>query len=238
MDANQTATTTISTLKGSIQTSLDSLAVLGNPDQGLATEYETLKKDIDVFDAGRSKLESGAIYTKLSEFNTRFTDLEKKKSVYTDKQKSLTEATKSVMYTLTKHIVTAIGMILGAIIASHWFHTATLNGFLTDRGVYKLFYGFYGALLFPFSLLMGLFDPPKWRAPLIPIFEQGSEENPGWAEGVLGKLFVYATPTVEDKNTGQKILQVLSGIFLGFVLYLYATSVTKFEIPSFLKPPA
>lgn len=236
MDANQTATTTIATLKNSIQTSLDSLIVLGNPDQTLATDYETLKKDIDVFDAGRASLDSNTIYTKLSEFNSRIYDLEKRKRVYTDKQKTLVEATQSVMYDLIKHVVTVIGMFLGAVIASHWFHTATLNGFLSDKVVYKLFYGFYGALLFPFALLIGLFDPPKWRAPFIPLFEQGDEENPGWAEGFLGKAFVYAAPTVEDKNTGQKILQVLSGIFLGFVLYLYGTSMTKFQVPSFLKP--
>ena len=236
MDANQTATTAIATLKNSIKTSLDSLAILGNPDPTLRGEYDGLTNDINVFDAGRDKLDASSIYTKLTEFNNRYVELEKKKSMYTDKQKTLVEATKSVVYTVIKHVVTAVGMFLGAVIASHWFHTATLNGFLTDRAVYKLFYAFYGALLFPFSLLIGLFDPPKWRAPLIPIFEQGAEDNPGWVDGVLGAPFVYATPTVEDKNTGQKILQVLSGIFLGFVLYLYGTSMTKFEVPSFLKP--
>ena len=59
-----------------------------------------------------------------------------------------------------------LGPILGFIIMT--------NTFFDEKITFKLFYGFFGALWYPLSVLFAIFVPPVWRALVIPLVKSDS----------------------------------------------------------------
>jgi hypothetical protein len=228
-------------MQQSVLSSIAELKRSPTVDANILKDYETLKTDIDAAIGSKGSLTPDALTTKVSDLNVRLVALTEKKNAAlpaadsaTNTPTTLLGATYSNTFFAIKGFMTILGSILGAIIGSHWFLQATVNNdFMSNRTLYKLFYALYGALLFPFTLMYAVINPPMWRAPLLPLYERGSEGEPAWVPGV----FKYYPPSPDDSDTGKKILQILSGIVLATLTgtFFLFSSPNQYSLPSFLK---
>lgn len=97
----------------------------------------------------------------------------------------------------------AFSVLFGGIIGSHFFIETTM--------LKRLYYFVYGATLFPFTLLAAIYQPPLWRATLIPL-----------TEGSRG-LFSFVAPSPLDKPSGT-LRYISVGLLIsviGFYYFLY-----------------
>ena len=67
----------------------------------------------------------------------------------------------------TKMAVFILGPLFGFIILTNTFYDS-------PNMIFKFFYGFWGALWYPLTLLFAIFDPPVWRAGIIPLVRSDS----------------------------------------------------------------
>lgn len=97
----------------------------------------------------------------------------------------------------------AFSVLFGGIIGSHFFIQAS--------ALQRFYYFVYGAALFPFTLLFAIYQPPLWRATLIPL-----------VEGSRG-LFSFVAPSPLDKpsNTLRYLSVGLLLSVVGFYYFLY-----------------
>ena len=236
--ANSIAGVALTTMRTAVDSSISELKRFKNPDSGLVSDYEALKKEIDSAIAGQSGMAADALNGKVSDLNVRLVKLDERKRATlpdtTSASSSIVGATYSSTFYSVRFFTTIIGMFLGAIIGSHWFLHQTVNhDFLSNLVIYKLFFAFYGALLFPLTLAYSVISPPMWRASFIPLYERGSPEEPTW----MPDAFTYFPPSPEDTDSGKKILQILSGITLaGLTGVFFLSGQNTVTLPSFLKP--
>ena len=114
-------------------------------------------------------------------------------------------------------ITLILGMYFGGVVGSHW---AITDGITVEEvsTMYTVFYGIYGALLFPFAICWGIYSPPMWRAPFMPIYIRGKE--PGWTTmfpiSSFLEFFKYNPPSLDDTVTDKTFLQVMCVIIAGF----------------------
>jgi len=80
---------------------------------------------------------------------------------YVNKSEDFWSAVMSEFKYYCKMATYVLGPILGFIIMT--------NTFFDEKFTFKLFYGLFGALWYPITVLYGLFVPPVWRALFIPL---------------------------------------------------------------------
>lgn len=234
------ASVALTSMRTSVDSSISELKRFKIPDTALLAEYEALKKDLDATIASQNAITADALNAKVSEINIRFAKLDAQKQAAlpdaTASSTSIVGATYSSTFYSVRFFTTIIGMFLGAIIGSHWFLHQTVNhDFLSNLVIYKLFFGFYGALLFPITLAYAVINPPMWRASFLPLYQRGSPEEPSW----MPDAFTYFPPSPEDTDSGKKILQILSGITLtGLTAVFFLSGQNTLSLPSFLQPKA
>jgi len=231
----------LTTMKASVESSIIELNRFRNPDADLLKEYKTLSTDIANINDTKTTLSAEVLNTKVSDLNIRLVTLDGKKKTLlaTDEGRlTLTSGTYREVFKWLRIFNTIIGMILGAIIGSHWFLNETTmsasnnetepNSFLGNFVMYKLFYALYGALLFPITLAYSCIFPPTWRAPLLPLYQRGDSNTPS----AMPFLFTYMPPSSEDTDTGKRTLQLMSVIsmILLFVTF-YMSDRTSFMLP-------
>jgi hypothetical protein len=102
-----------------------------------------------------------------------------------------------------------IGMILAIIIIT--------NTMVSELWLYKLYYALWGAIFYPIVLLYGLYDPPVWRAILIPFYEI-SIHSPSYIKYL--PFFTYNPPGAPDlkKSNNKTTLRVFTGVAVLFGL--------------------
>ena len=240
MAAANIAGVALSTMRTSIDSSISELKRFKNPDSSLLTDYETIKKNVDSAIASQGNTSADALNAKVSDINIQLAALDtRKQGALPDTSttsSSIIGATYSKTFYSVRFFTTLIGMLLGAIIGSHWFLYQTVNhDFLSNLIVYKLFFGFYGALLFPLALAYCVVSPPMWRASFLPLYQRDSDDMPSWIPGI----FTYFPPSPEDTDSSKKILQILSGVTLaGLTAVFFLSGQTTVTLPSFLQPKA
>jgi hypothetical protein len=220
----------LTTMKASVESSIIELNRFRNPDADLLKDYTTIGKDIDSLNSTKGTLSAEDLNTKVSDLNIRLVTLDgKKKTLLSTKEGKLTLAagTYRELFKWLRIFNTIIGMILGAIIGSHWFLNETTmnasnnetepNSFLGNFVMYKLFYALYGALLFPITLAYSCIFPPTWRAPLLPLYQRGDANTPS----AMPFLFTYMPPSSEDTDTGKRTLQLMSVISMAVLFVTF-----------------
>ena len=115
------------------------------------------------------------------------------------------------------------GLYFGGVVGSHW--AISSNAHITKSAMYTLFYGIYGALLFPFAILWGIYMPPMWRAAFMPLYIRA--ESPGWTNVVpisfVLDFFKYDIAEENDTTVDKVFLRVMCGItaaFCGISLFI------------------
>ena len=231
----------LTTMKASVESSIIELNRFRNPDADLLKEYKSIETDINNLNGTKTTLSAEDLTGKVSDLNIKLVTLDaKKKSALSTNEGKLTLAagTYKEFFKWLRIFNTIIGMILGAIIGSHWFLNETTmnasnnetepNSFLGNFVMYKLFYALYGALLFPITLAYSCIVPPTWRAPLFPLYQRGDANTPS----MMPFLFTYMPPSSEDTDTGKRTLQLMSIISM-VVLFItfYMADNTGFIFP-------
>ena len=202
----------------------------------LVKQYTNLNITIKAVNDALAQYTIQSFSLKLTELNTQMAAIDANKQKYTDTFKveskdvtlmGILKETWAEIKTNVVAVTTGLGMLFGCIIGSHWFFSSTTE--LSKGILYTLFYGLYGALLFPFTILYGIIFPPTWRAPLIPLFDK--EGAPYWTAipiiSIFTGLFRYSTPQGEDDiDTHQTTLRLMCIIMtglMGFTVYAKAT---------------
>jgi len=103
-----------------------------------------------------------------------------------------------------------LGPLFAFIIITNFFYK---KGF-----TYKLFYGFWGALWYPLTLLFGVYDPPFWLATIIPL--QESKEPVSFLQ-----FWMYNVNT--DPNVAAKGSTMLRLVSMGLIaLFIFCFFIT------------
>jgi hypothetical protein len=206
-------------------TELEKISIIDPTKSDLISKYKGVLTHIDTISSSLSSYTVETFSSTITDLNNKIGAIDDLKVKYmanfTPKKEvnigsifadTITEVKNNII-----GITTIFGMFFGSIVASHW---CLINGTVPSSILYVLFYGFYGALLYPPVVLYGLLFPPMWRAPLIPLFKK-DENSPSWIQFPGINLFTYVQPTVDDLPVGKGILRVMCGA----VVALICTSV-------------
>jgi hypothetical protein len=178
----------------------------------LTKEYTDLKAEIVTTLGATATTDLTALTAKLTEYTSRIGVLNGKKQTVLSEISPMSGTIPSLfilkLINILLFISVGVGLFLGGVVGAH--------AYPTKAWYYKVFYTIYGAALFPLTLLLGLFNPPVWRAPFIPLIIKGVDEPP-WSKFLLIRPFAallkYDPPSVETlKSTSQAVLQVLCGL--------------------------
>ena len=153
----------------SANNSIDELSKVNTPESTtLQSEYESIITRIQVainMD-NATQLPSGTTVSDLVlEARTQLVTLDRRRDVIISGYVATSKNFFSAIMTEFKYYATAVIYILGPLFG---FIIMT-NLFFDEKVLYKLFYGFWGALWYPLTILFGIFDPPVWRALFIPL---------------------------------------------------------------------
>lgn len=232
MDVSTFGPPVLNAISTSIRSSISELIQTKLTDSTITTlisDYTTLQTRITTDISGISSFTITSFPTEINAINTQLAALDARKVAYLKPITAPKEVTfRSLMadtwIEIKRNIMiltTAVGMMFGCIVASHWIIIADMP---LDKNVllYHLFYGFFGALLFPIPILYGLINPPMWRAAIIPLFERKGGD-PDWMSYPVINLFTYVKPTANDLPVGKGILRVMCAIvtaLMGISIYL------------------
>jgi hypothetical protein len=219
---------TLISMRVGIDNSINEINKFEVPDTVLIKDYNTLKADVEAV------IKSIDTYTE-NTINKQFTDLGIRQRELDTRRLARMAHPQKKPFSLTglfsdtfmeikknfKVITLFFGMFMGAVVASHIFITPVTNlaeASVSKMSVYTLFYGMYGAVLFPFTILYGLYSPPMWRAPLFPLIEEGNE--PGWVNifpiSLIAALFKYSPPSINDTASNKLLMRIMCGIAVAF----------------------
>jgi hypothetical protein len=197
----------LTTLRSNIQGSITSLAPYqsDNDARGLSRAYNTLLTSVNTTITDLSGASPNTIVAQQSGLNSQMADLDQQKEIFFRKIKGVTIGD---WLRFSSYIV---GMVFGVIILTN-------SAPLEDDWKYKLLYAIWGAILYPLVLLHGVYDPPPWRALLIPIFPSNTK---AWYMMYLNyfALFVYTPPNqavTSVKNNSNTILRVFTFLVIAF----------------------
>jgi len=118
----------------------------------------------------------------------------------------LTAVGKSFLYyaTMTIYIV---GPLFAFIIMT--------NSFFDENLVFKLFYGIWGALFYPLTLVYSVFNPPVWRSLIIPLV---ADDEPF----LFLEVWKYHTIIdIDETAKGQLMMRLFSGGILALFAYCF-----------------
>lgn len=171
----------------------------------LLAEYAALNTDVQATLDTAPNTDSIVLSNKVNEYNSRLADLSRRKDTALRGQRAdvsgnfLAEVRYGFIDNI-KLIALLSGTYLGGVVASHYY--------IEKAWYYKLFYFVYGALLFPITVLMGIFNPPVWRAMIVPLFQRGETGFMNLALVNFLSLFFYRAPSIDDSNFMRQFLRV------------------------------
>lgn len=211
-----------------LKDSNESLVAIGGvkvPDAVLQDEFRVLIKEIEETIAAEATMDLSVYTTRLQELTTKYDGLKSRKIKFlADTNPNLYTLADLAMLTYGTAMDTALfflmvtAVLLGGSIAANIFVDKTL--------VYRLYYFVYGAALFPFTLLYGLFDPPYWRSTLFPWVQRGEESSAmsKFPLSLLWNLISFAKPSPFDEETlgfSKMLLRFLVVGLLSAIVALY-----------------
>lgn len=181
-------------------TSLEKSTNTGVPE--LIAKYSALSANVTKTINDISGASPDILRAKQNQFNSELIELNIEKKNILDGSSDF-----SAKY-IFKIITYSAGMILAIIIIT--------NTFIDKRIYYKILYSIWGALLYPLVLLYGVYDPPNWKAIIIPLFEKNENSSTNIILSAIQSPFSYTLPSPDDinKNTSKYALQAFSAICL------------------------
>jgi len=202
-------------------TELEKIDTTDSTKSDLISKYKGILTHIDTISSSLSSYSIETFSAAITDLNSKIDTVDEIKAKYMakftpKKEVNLGSILADTVTEIKNNIIgitTIFGMFFGSIVASHW---SLINGTVPSSIFYVLFYGFYGALLYPPVVLYGLLFPPMWRAPLIPLFKK-DENSPNWIQFPGINLFTYVQPTVDDLPVGKGILRVMCGAVLALI---------------------
>jgi len=165
----------------------------------LTRRYNELLTLINATRRDISGANTDIIISKQSVLNAKNDALDQEKALFLYQTKGITtvEFLQVVSYYL--------GMLFAVIIIT--------NKMVSEPWYYKIYYAVFGMMFYPLVLIWGVFNPPQWRAVLIPFVDVGKKE---WYIRYLG-MFTYGIPTGELKpDTSSMALRIFTIIVLLF----------------------
>lgn len=224
MDLSIIAPPILNLSKSSINSNITELEKLSTTDytkSDIISKYKGVLTHIDTISSSLSTYTVETFSSAITDLNNKIRIVDDLKAKYIapftpKKEVNLGSIATDTITEIKNNIIaitTIFGMFFGSIVASHW---CLINGTVPSSIFYVLFYGFYGALLFPPVVLYGLLFPPMWRAPLIPLFKK-DEISPSWMQFPGINLFTYVQPTVDDLPVGKGILRVMCGAVVALI---------------------
>jgi hypothetical protein len=153
-----------STLASSTQGGIDQLKAYPSDKDAVALSirYNTLLTTINKSIKDIDSASVNVIAAQQSSYNSQLDDLN------TEKNEIITRINGVTSGYIIRQVSYALGMLFAVIIIT--------NKMVGEKWQFLMLYALWGAILYPFVLLYGLYDPPAWRALLIPIFELPSKE--------------------------------------------------------------
>jgi hypothetical protein len=193
------------------------------PDRNLSADYGVLIDDLTAVVNTEASTDITVYTSKLVELKGRYDALNTRKvqfmasaspSVYT--LTDLAQLTYGTALDTVLLFVITTAIILGGTIMSHVFIEESLP--------YRLYYFVYGAALFPFSIIYGIFYTPFWRSTIFPWVLKGEESSSmsRFPASVFWNLIAYSAPSPLDKETlgnTKGMLRMFSiGVLLSFIV--------------------
>ena len=168
----------------------------------LIVKFNALNTDITTTLNDKSGISPEVLTAKQNSYNAQLIELN------IEKKNILESSTTLGAVYVFKIITYSAGMLFAIIIISNTFY---------DKNIfYKIFYCIWGALLYPFVILYGVYSPPHWRAIFIPLIDM--EDDSGWKSNILISPFIFLF-----KYTGPKGLDSLETVSKGkFALQLFS----------------
>lgn len=150
----------------SIQNSINELAnITSSESKGLQANYTTLLKRVQTTITASSSLDPTTLSSQLNNIQSQLTIYDTQRNSilgsYVGGSKNFFSAVLSEFKYFCKLSVYVLGPLFAFIIMT--------NTFYSEKVIYMIFYGLWGALWYPLTILFAIVNPPKWRALLIPI---------------------------------------------------------------------
>jgi hypothetical protein len=155
-------------LASSVQKSIDDLVPITNSESTeLQSNYTAQLTQIQAAIAGANSSNPTALRTQLQKFQTQigiYNSVRDKILVsYVGGASNFLSAVKTEFKYYCTMTILVLGPLFGFIVMT--------NAFYAEKPMYKFFYGFWGALWYPLTILFAIIDPPKWRALVMPLTE-------------------------------------------------------------------
>ena len=103
-----------------------------------------------------------------------------------------------------------VGMIFAVILLT--------NQMVGEKWYIQIFYMIWGAILYPLVLLYCLYDPPAWRALLIPLFELPSKE--WYIRYIMGFTYQPPSEALISENNGKLTLRLFTAAVVTFIIIM------------------
>ena len=154
-----------STQASTAQAAIDELKTYSSDKDAsaLSVMYNTLLISINQSIKDVSGASVNIIAAQQSSYNSQLDDLNSEKNEIITRINGVTPGY------IIRQVSYAFGMLFAIIIIT--------NKMIGEKWQFQILYALWGAILYPLVLLYGLYDPPVWRALLIPIFELPSKSN-------------------------------------------------------------
>jgi hypothetical protein len=198
-------------LVSKITNSIKDLSVVKTDDSAaLQEEYTTLQTSIREVIADSNTSDPDKLLSDVKDYQKDTHDLDAKRDTimgtYSGNVGFLTAVGREFLYYSTM-VIYIIGPLFGFIIMS--------NAFFDESIPLKLFYGFWGALWYPLSLLYSLFNPPVWRSLLFPLIR---DDEPFM---FLEVWKYHVTVDIDETAKGQLMMRIVSGGILALFGYCF-----------------
>jgi hypothetical protein len=150
----------------SIQKSIDYLNKYPSDSSSaeLLTRYIILQTEMNQTLLNSSTLSPEILSTRQREYETSMSQLDFEKASI---QRSISPDSAAAYY--YKQFTYYLGMLFAIIIITN--KMITFDNFSLYKFINLSFYAVWGAVFYPFVLLWGVYDPPRWSASLIPFFK-------------------------------------------------------------------
>jgi len=196
-------------LKSKIMNSIEDLSIINTSDStALQTKYAILETSIEGAVSSSNTTDVSILVSNVNNYEKQVRDLDETRDMIMGKYSTnvgfITAVGRQFLYYATMTIY-IIGPLFGFIIMS--------NAFFDESITLKLFYGFWGAIWYPLSLLFSVFNPPVWRSLIFPLIR---DDEPF----LFFEFWKYhVTIDIDETAKGQLMMRLISGGIL--VLFSY-----------------
>jgi len=208
----------LQTLLSSVQNSInDLLPITSTESTDLQANYNTQITKIQAAISGANTTDSTALGIQLQDLRSQIQIYDSRRDTiignYVGESKDFFSAVKTEFKYYCTMMIYILGPLFGFIIAT--------NTFYAEKVSIKLFYGFWGALWYPLTLLFGVIDPPKWRALIIPLV--ATNESFFFLQFWMYKSVTDIAVEIEDSAKSKTMMRMICLALFAAFFYSFFT---------------